>query len=79
MAMHPYKPILINMPLKLLEKLDNAAEHLSLCRSELLRRCVQRDLSFIADHELLHFDNATETTAEKYQQWKSQIILETKE
>ena len=77
--MSPYKPILINMPLKLLQQLDDAAKRLSLCRSEMLRRCLQRDLTFVADRQLNHFKEAKQSTMHDYGQWSSTLINETKE
>lgn len=72
--MKPYKPILINMPLDLLDQLDAAARQLDLCRSEMLRRCLQRDLTFIADRQLPRFDEARQGTTEDYAQWSSAIL-----
>jgi metal-responsive CopG/Arc/MetJ family transcriptional regulator len=77
--MKSYKPILINMPITLLEQLDAAAKQLDLCRSEMLRRCLQRDLTFIADRQLHRFDEAKRSTVHDYAQWSSTILSETKE
>ena len=72
--MKPYKPILINMPIALLEQLDEAAEQLDLCRSEMLRRCLQRDLTFVASRQLRHFDEAKKGTTKDYARWSSAIL-----
>ncbi len=77
--MPQYKPILINMPLKLLQQLDDAAKQLSLCRSEMLRRCLKRDLTFVADRQLHHFDDAKQSTMHDYRNWSSTLINENKE
>jgi metal-responsive CopG/Arc/MetJ family transcriptional regulator len=77
--MKNHKPILINMPLELLRNLDDAATQLSLCRSELIRRCLKRDLTFIADRQLHHFDEAKQSTMHDYEQWSSTLINKNKE
>ena len=77
--MKPHKPILINMPIMLLEQLDSAAKQLDLCRSEMLRRCLQRDLTFIADRQLPRFDEARQGTTEDYAQWSSAILSQPQE
>lgn len=72
--MTTYKPILINMPIALLEQLDNAAEELDLSRSETLRRCLKRDLAFIASRQLRRFNEAKDGTMEDYSTWTSTMI-----
>ena len=72
--METYKPILINMPLYLLESLDNAAAQMNLCRSEMLRRCLRRDLTFIANRELPHLNEAKQSTIRDYAHWSSQTV-----
>jgi metal-responsive CopG/Arc/MetJ family transcriptional regulator len=74
-----HKPILINIPLKLLRQLDDAAAQLSLCRSELIRRCLKRDLTFILDRQLHRFNEAKQSTMHDYAHWSSTILSETKE
>jgi metal-responsive CopG/Arc/MetJ family transcriptional regulator len=69
--MKSYKPILINIPLTLLERLDHAATNLNLSRSELLRRSLRRDLIFITDHELKNLDQAKQITMRQYPQFSS--------
>jgi metal-responsive CopG/Arc/MetJ family transcriptional regulator len=77
--MPQYKPILINMPLKLLQQLDDAAKELSLCRSEMLRRCLQRDLTFVAGCQLNRFNEASHSTKRDYGQWSATLTNEIKE
>ena len=67
--MKNHKPILINMPLKLLQQLDDAAKRLSLCSSEMLRRCLQRDLTFVAGCQLNRFNEASQSTMHDYRNW----------
>jgi metal-responsive CopG/Arc/MetJ family transcriptional regulator len=69
--MKSYKPILINIPLTLLERLDHAAANLNLSRSELLRRSLRRDLIFITDHELKNLNQAMHITMRQYSQLSS--------
>lgn len=47
-----HKPILINIPTRLLTQLDKAAKRLDLSRSELIRRSLSRDLKFVIKHEV---------------------------
>ena len=77
--MKNHKPILINMPLELLRNLDDAATQLSLCRSELIRRCLKRDLTFVADRQLQRFNEAKQSTMQDYRNWSSKLINELKE
>jgi metal-responsive CopG/Arc/MetJ family transcriptional regulator len=77
--MKNHKPILINMPIELLRNLDDAATQLSLCRSELIRRCLKRDLTFVADRQLQRFNEASQSTMHDYAYWSSTLINEIKE
>ncbi len=77
--MKNHKPILINIPLELLHKLDDAATQLSLCRSELIRRSLKRDLTFVADRQLQRFNEASQSTMHDYAYWSSTLINEIKE
>ena len=77
--MKQHKPILINMPQDLLEQLDAAAKNLDLCQSEMLRQCLQRDLTFIADRQLHRFDEATQSTVHDYAKWSSTILSQPQE
>ena len=77
--MKHHKPILINMPVTLLRQLDHAAANMNLCRSEMLRRSLRRDLSFITKHELRHVDEARQNAIKDYSQWSSDNLVTTKE
>ena len=77
--MKNHKPILINIPLDLLRNLDDAASQLSLCRSELICRCLKRDLTFVADRQLHRFDEAKRSTVHDYAQWSSTILSQPQE
>ena len=77
--MKNHKPILINIPLELLHKLDDAATQLSLCRSELIRRSLKRDLTIVADRQLQRFNEASQSTMHDYAYWSSTLINEIKE
>ena len=64
-----HKPILINVPTKLLEQLDKAAGRLDLSRSELVRRSLHRDLKFVVKHEVAEVTKAKGKTAARYAEW----------
>ena len=48
----PQKPILINFPVDLVEKMDEFAETMNMSRTELIIRCLKRELEFIETHEM---------------------------
>jgi metal-responsive CopG/Arc/MetJ family transcriptional regulator len=52
MLEEPFKPILVNIPISLLNELDEVAITLSQTRSHLIRRAISRDLQFVTKHEL---------------------------
>jgi metal-responsive CopG/Arc/MetJ family transcriptional regulator len=64
-----HKPILINVPTKLLQQLDKAAGSLDLSRSELVRRSLHRDLKFVVKHEVEEASRAKAKTATLYDDW----------
>jgi metal-responsive CopG/Arc/MetJ family transcriptional regulator len=64
-----HKPVLINLPVTLLQQLDRAAARLELSRSELVRRSLQRDLKFVVKHELEEATKAKGKTAALYADW----------
>jgi len=64
-----HKPVLINIPIGLLQELDEAAERLDLSRSELVRRSLHRDLKFVVKHEVAEITKAKGKTAARYAEW----------
>jgi len=64
-----HKPILINVPISLLEQLDEAADCLDLSRSELVRRSLHRDLKFVMKHEVEEVVRAREKAETIYSSW----------
>src|SRR5262249_55172006 len=69
MLAEPYKPVLLNMPITLLERLDNAASALQMNRSDLIRRSLARDLEFLVSNEVA-LARARENTSQRlYRIW----------
>ena len=46
------KAVLLNLPVSLVDQLDQAANVLQLTRTDVIRRSLLRDLQFITNHEL---------------------------
>jgi metal-responsive CopG/Arc/MetJ family transcriptional regulator len=64
-----HKPVLINIPIGLLQELDKAAKRLDLSRSELVRRSLHRDLKFELKHEVAEITKAKGKAAARYAEW----------
>ena len=67
--MENHRPILLNVPLRLLQRLDVASKALSVTRSELIRRSLTRDLDFVLEHEVPRFAKAREDAGGAYSRW----------
>ena len=63
------KPILLNLPLSLVEQLDTAAGVLNFTRTDLIRRSLSRDLRFVFLHEVPRARQFKEETATRYAAW----------
>ena len=74
--MDTYKPILLNVPLGLLQRLNEASAAMSLNRSALIRRSLSRDLDFILRYEISRRAKGNEATARDYGRWVKNIIGE---
>ena len=64
-----HKPVLINIPIGLLQELDEAAERLDLSRSELVRRSLHRDIKFVLKHEVADASKSKAKTNALYASW----------
>jgi hypothetical protein len=69
-----YKPILLNVPLGLLQRLNQASAAMRISRSALIRRCLSRDLEFVLRCELSHLAEANEQSALDYFRWVENIV-----
>ena len=67
--MENHRPILLNVPLRLLQRLDVASKALSVSRSELIRNSLARDLDFVLGHEVPRLAKARENAAGAYASW----------
>ena len=67
----PFKSILLNLPVDMANRLDEAASVLRMSRSDLIRRAVTRDLQFIVLHELERTLEHQRQTEKVYGIWSS--------
>ena len=74
--MDTYKPILLNVSLGLLQRLNEASAAMCINRSALIRRSLSRDLDFILRYEISHRAKGNEATARDYGRWVKNIIGE---
>ena len=74
--MDTYKPILLNVPLGLLQRLNEASAAMRISRSELIRRSLSRDLEFVIRYEISRLAKATEESASDYFRWVKNIAQE---
>jgi hypothetical protein len=51
MITHPYRTIQVNFSIEALQKLKNAAKLLQLTRSDVIRKCVDRDLDCLLSEQ----------------------------
>src|SRR5690348_896987 len=72
--MKHYKPILITLPQDLVHDLDQASDALGRTRMALIRRCIIRDLQYVAQHELPKLQQAQETLLENHRTWSLRKI-----
>lgn len=52
-----YKPILLNLPVPMLEQVDVVADEQNVTRSQFLRQSVERNLNHYFKHERRHFQH----------------------
>jgi metal-responsive CopG/Arc/MetJ family transcriptional regulator len=71
-----YKAILINVPVDLLQRLNEASAALTLSRSELIRRALTRDIEFVFEHEIPGVSKAKEANTAEYGKWVRDIVKE---
>lgn len=50
----PNRPVLVNLPLQMIDTLDAAADILNLSRSDVIRRSLNRDMKVLVDEVSRH-------------------------
>ena len=61
--------ILLSLNPSMVSQLDQAAHALNLCRSDIIRRSLARDLEFVLTHEVARAQQHQQGTASSYQEW----------
>ena len=77
-SIRPSKSILLNLPIDLAGRLDEAATALGLSRSDLIRRSLTRDLVFLVAHELARTVEHQRQTEKAYGIWSEARVDNTK-
>lgn len=60
------KPILLHLPPEMLGQLNEISYQLGIARAELIRRCLQRDLSFVKSVELRELEGLKRHCSDQY-------------
>ena len=69
--MENHRGILINLPISLLRRLDEAAAAMEVSRSEVIRRGLKRDVEFVLKEEVPSILAAREKVMIDYRRWLS--------
>jgi len=73
----PKQAVLIQFPRALLKALDEASIALNMCRSDIIRRSLARDLEYVMSHEVPSALRNEKEAAERYPEWlrRKRIVL----
>jgi Ribbon-helix-helix protein, copG family. len=63
------RSVLLRLPTSMIETLDEAARALNLCRSDIIRRSLARDLLFVSQHEVSEAIRCRQASQERYRHW----------
>lgn len=66
---HPRR-ILLWLAADMVTKLDEAAQALNLCRSDVIRRSLARDLEYVLGHEVPNALRLKQEAAGEYRHWR---------
>ena len=69
--MENHRGVLINLPIGLLKRLDEAATAMEVSRSEVIRRALKRDVEFVLKEEVPFILAAREQIMMDYRRWLS--------
>ena len=64
------KPVLYYIPFDLLDQIEDAATQLGLSKSEVVRRCIRRELEFVQKHEIHSTENFYQTLRRENEEWR---------
>jgi len=65
----PKQAVLIQFPRALLKALDEASIALDMCRSDIIRRSLARDLEYVMSHEVPSALKHKQEAADRYPEW----------
>lgn len=73
----PKQAVLIQFPRALLKALDEASIALDMCRSDIIRRSLARDLEYVMSHEVPCALRHKKEAADRYPEWlhKKRIVI----
>ncbi len=63
------RKILLSLPQTVVDQLDEAAKVFSMCRLDVIRRSLARDLDFVLNHEIPKLRRWNEEIASDYSGW----------
>jgi hypothetical protein len=72
--MEYYKAVLLNVPVELLKRLNEASSVMKISRSELIRRVLTRELEFVFGCEIARVSKSKEEATTDYIRWIREAI-----
>jgi len=63
------RKILLSLPQAVVAQLDEAAKVFSMCRLDVIRRSLMRDLQFVIGHEIPNAHRIKLQTVDAYREW----------
>lgn len=66
----PTRKILVSLPDHLVDRLDEAADAFNMCRLDVIRRSLMRDLSFVLDYEVPQITRLKSELDAKHRKWR---------
>jgi hypothetical protein len=71
------KPILVSLPISVIQELNDASRTLNCSRSHLIRKSLKRDLRFVVEHEVAEATELQQKASDGYERWLNQEKTET--
>ena len=67
------KPILINLDLQLVKSLDDAAHRLGMNRTDIIRKCLSRDIQYVLQIEVPKSTKLKQELSDQYPGWMNRF------
>ena len=64
-----FKKLLLSLPSSMVDLLDEAAIAFGMCRSDIIRRSLARDLAYVISHELPSIQRFHQQTSTAHRSW----------